>query len=232
MNAPRTKQGGTALFDTLRTASKMTDRILVGVSGGKDSAVVLDLCKRFFPHVTGFFLYLVKGLGFQERILQYYERRYQVEIIRAPHFMLSEWMRYGGLRQDDPNVRITSTRETYDYLRELSGTYWIACGERISDSIIRRAMIRASGTIDDNRGRIYPIAYWNKKNVMEYIKRQKLKLGEDSSLFGFSFRSFMPFELKKIHEHFPDDYRKIEKWFPLVDASRMQGEFFGGENDE
>ena len=54
--------GGTVLFDTVRTASTFTDRVLVGVSGGKDSVVTLDLCARFFPHVVGFFMYLVKGL--------------------------------------------------------------------------------------------------------------------------------------------------------------------------
>lgn len=219
------------MYDTLKTASKMTDRILVGVSGGKDSAVVLDLCKQFFPHVSGFFMYYIKGLEFQEKILRHYERRYDIEIKRIPHFELSEFLRYGTLRQPDFDVPIISTKDVYDYARELTGIWWIACGERITDSIIRRAMIKHSGTIDEQRGRIYPIAYWRKSEVLYYVKTKKLRLSLETKTVGFSFASLMPQEMQKIKEHFPQDYEKIKSWFPLVEASRLQDEYFGGENN-
>ena len=224
----RSKYGGTALYETLRTASLMTDRVLVGISGGKDSAVALDLCCQFFPKVVGFFLYIVKGLSFQERILQYYERRYGIEILRLPHFMLSDFLRYGSYRLPDLEVPTVSTKETYDYVREKTGIYWIACGERISDSIIRRAMIRSTGTIDEKRGRIYPVAYWNKKTIVDYISKKHLKLGEDSSVLGFSFRSLDPIELQAVYDHYPADYQRIMDWFPLVEASRRQGDAMEG----
>lgn len=223
------KNGGAVLFETLKTASRLTDRILVGISGGKDSAVTLDLCKRYFKHVTGFFMYLVKGLEFQEVTLRYYERRYDIEILRVPHFMLSEWLRYGTLRQPDFEVPIVSTKQTYDYVRALSGTYWIACGERISDSIVRRAMIKNSGTIDQKRGRIYPIAYWKKADVMYYVKHKKLKLSLESQKLGFSFRSLMPRDMYVIKQVFPEDYARIQAWFPMLEASTKQYEFYGGE---
>jgi phosphoadenosine phosphosulfate reductase len=230
----RSSHGGTILYDTLKTASKLTDRILVGVSGGKDSAVTLDLCSRFFKHVTGYFMYLVKGLEFQENTLRHYERRYGIEIKRVPHFMLSEWLRYGTLRQPDFDIPVVSTKETYDYVRDMTGIWWIACGERISDSIIRRAMIKHSGTIDEQRGRVYPIAYWNKPDIMYYVKRERLRLSAENEALGFSFRSLMPHDLQLIKQRFPSDYEKIKLWFPLVEASRLQDEYYGSEktNDE
>lgn len=209
----------TALFDPIKTASLMTDRVLVGISGGKDSAVVLELCCQYFRHVVGFFMHIVPGLGFQERILRYYENRYGVEIIRIPHFMVSEFYRYGTFRPIDLDVPIVSTLEAYNYLREKTGIWWIACGERISDSIIRRAMIKASGSVDKKRGRFYPIAYWRKEDVMDYIRVKKLKIGEESSKLGFSFRSLMPQEIITIKEHYPADYERIKRFFPLVETT-------------
>lgn len=226
MATRKRKRGGTILFDTLRTARNITDRVLVGISGGKDSAVTLDLCKRFFPHVTGYFMYLVKGLEFQEATLRHYERRYGIEILRIPHFMISEWLRYGTFRRPDFDIPIVSTKETYDYARELSGIWWIAGGERTTDSIVRNAMIKHSGTIDDKRGRIYPIAYWSKPEVMYYVQREKLRISAEASCLGWSFRSLMPQDLKKIKEQYPRDYEKIREWFPFVDASRLQAEYF------
>lgn len=231
MQARSSTKGGTILYDTLKTASKITKRILVGISGGKDSVVTLDLCRQFFPHVTGFFMYLVKDLEFQEVALRHYERRYGIEIKRIPHFMLSEWLRYGTLRQPDFDVPIVSTKETYDYARSLTDIWWIACGERISDSIVRRAMIKHSGTIDEQRGRVFPIAYWRKSDVLYYVKKQRLRLSAENTALGFSFRSLMPKDLQAIKRKFPNDYEKIRSWFPLVEASRLQDEYYGGDND-
>lgn len=209
----------TALFDPIKAASLITDRVLVGISGGKDSAVVLELCSQYFRHITGFFMHIVPGLSFQERILRYYEQRYGIEIIRVPHFMVSEFYRYGTFRPMDLSVPIVSTLEAYNYLREKAGTWWIACGERISDSIIRRAMIKSSGSVDKKRGRFYPIAYWRKEDVMDYIRVKKLKIGEESSKLGFSFRSLMPQEIITIKEHYPADYERIKQFFPLIETT-------------
>ena len=74
------------IYESIKAQSKVTDAVLVGFSGGKDSIVTLDLCFKYFKKVVPFFLYIVPGLSFQERQLQWYENRYQTEIIRLPHF--------------------------------------------------------------------------------------------------------------------------------------------------
>ena len=48
----------TLLFDGVRTAATITRRVIVFYSGGKDSAVTLDLCARYFDEVRVVFMQL------------------------------------------------------------------------------------------------------------------------------------------------------------------------------
>ncbi|GCF92486.1 hypothetical protein NRIC_03770 [Enterococcus florum] len=218
---------GAILFESIKTASKITDTILVGLSTGKDSIVTYDLCTKYFKNVYPYFMYLVPGLEFQERTLRYYEKLYRNEIIRMPHFELSDFYRYGSFRPADPYVKIVSITEQYDYLRLQTGAHWIACGERIADSIVRRAMIKQSGSIDLKRGRMYPIAEWNKKEILHYIKQNKLYLSPENKKLGFSFRSLEGSELAAIKSLFPADYEKILHFFPLAGAAVKRFEDYG-----
>lgn len=207
------------MFDPIKTQAKVTDAVLVGFSGGKDSIATLDLCMRYFDRVQPFFLYLCPGLEFQEETLHWYERRYGCEIIRLPHFEVSNFMRYGSFREYDPNVPIIGITDEYNYLRLQTGITWIAAGERINDSIVRRAMIKNSGTIDMKRARFYPIANWTKREVLQYIKHHKLKLPPDSKKLGFSFKSLDGRELAYIKQAYPQDYERILKVYPYAVAA-------------
>ena len=159
---------GLPLFRSVETASAITDSVLVAFSGGKDSVVTLDVCMKHFAHVEGFFMYQVRGLSFQESILRYYEDKYGIPIHRIPHFELSQWLRYGLFRPFDFDCPIVSVKEIYGYMRANTDIWWVAAGERISDSVWRRAMIKHSGTIDQKRGRFFPIAEWSKADRLTF----------------------------------------------------------------
>lgn len=217
----------TALFEPIKTMKNITKKVIVLFSGGKDSAVTLDLCSKYFDEVQPVFMYIVQGLEFQERTLRWYEKKYGVQILRVPHFMLSEFYRYGSFRIFDLDVPVVKTAELYNYIREQTGIYWICGGERIADSIVRRAMIKKSSAINTKTGRFYPIAYWNKKNVMDYVRQNNLPLSLESRVLGFSFRSLGGFELEKIKEKFPEDFEKIKKDFPLIEASIVRDKHYG-----
>jgi phosphoadenosine phosphosulfate reductase len=118
-------------------------------TGGKDSVAALDLCRRHFRSVRMAFMYYVPGLSFQERIISYYENLFDSECIRVPHFELSEMLRYGLYRPFDRDVPIVAARDIYSYIRELIGDFWLAGGERIADSIVRRAMLKRSGILPE-----------------------------------------------------------------------------------
>lgn len=205
----------------------MADQVIVAVSGGKDSAVVLDLCHRFFVTIHPFFMYHVQGLSFQEHWLRWAENRYGVQILRVPHFDISTAIHHGAFRPEQPDVSIVKINDIYAFVRQETGAHWIAAGERISDSIVRRAMIKKSGDVDEKRGRLYPIAEWNKSHVMAYIKQRHLRVSEESTRLGFSFRSFRPKDLLSIKTYYPDDYAKILDQFPFAEASIKQMEYYG-----
>lgn len=207
------------LFRTVETAAAITDSVLVSFSGGKDSVATLDLCVKHFRHVEGFFMYYVKGLSFQEQICRYYEDRYGLPIHRVPHFELSQFLRYGLYRPTDFSVPVVSVKDVYNYLRPNTDIWWIAAGERIADSVWRLGHHQSSsGTIDEKRGRIYPVAEWRKEDVVAYIRQNKLKVGVESRKLGFSFGSLQAREVIPVKRHFPADFARIRAWFPFVEA--------------
>lgn len=215
------------LFDPIKTQASVTDSVIVGFSGGKDSIVTLDLCFKYFKNVKPFFMYLVPDLEFQERMLKRYEKQYNTEIIRIPHFECSNFLKYGSFTMADWNVDIVGINDTYEYLRQKTGIHWIAAGERCADSIVRNAMIKKSGSIDYKRGRFYPLAYWKKNEVLQYIKHKKLYISPEQRKIGFSFRSLAGCELAVIKEMYPKDYEKILKVYPFAGAGVERFEKYG-----
>lgn len=187
-------------------------------SGGKDSAVTLDLCSKYFEKVHAAFMYQVEGLSFQEKLLRYYESRYGIEILRIPHFEVSHFMKYGSYRVADRTVPIIIPQDIYNYLRDYFKCRLIASGERIADSIVRRACVKHSGSIDLERGHIYPVAEWKKQDIKEYIAKHRLRLGDEYALMGRSFASIGYDDLAVIREHFPEDFKKIVEWYPFCEA--------------
>jgi phosphoadenosine phosphosulfate reductase len=207
------------LFEPVKAASRINDACLVAFSGGKDSVVTLDLCVRYFRRVEVFFMYLTPALSFQEAMLRWVEQRYAVPVHRVPHFMLSEWLAMGALRKMDLSVPIVSIKDIYQHLRIETGIWWIAAGERQADSVVRRAMMKRSGSIDADRGRLYPVAHFRKADIMAYIQKHKLKVAPESRFLGHSFRSLMPEEVYLMRKYYPADFEAIRRWFPFVEAS-------------
>jgi len=214
------------LLQPALTAAALTDSVIVGFSGGKDSVVTLDLCARHFKRVEAYFLYYVPGLSFQEKMLRWAERRYGLSICRLPHFELADMLKFGSFRPVDLSVPTVEITELYAHLRAHFGIHWIAGGERIADSIWRRAMLKKSGTIDRKRGRIYPVAHFTKPAIMAYLKMNRLPMSEESRVLGFSFRSLQPADMLKIRQHYPADFAKIKAMFPLVEAGIKHLEWY------
>lgn len=217
----------TVLFDTIRTQAKVTDSVLVGFSCGKESIVTLDLCFRYFKNVKPFFLYICPNLSFQEKTLEWYEKKYQITIERIPHMDVSEYFHYGSFRPGDVTFPIVSLNDIYHYLRVKNDIWWIAAGERIDDSIVRRAMIKNSSTIDVKRGRLYPVAYWKKKEIYKYIQYHGLRLDGYNKAVGHSFAGLEGKELLNLKTHYNDDYQKLLRLYPFAAASVKRFEEYG-----
>ncbi|WLF84824.1 phosphoadenosine phosphosulfate reductase family protein [Moraxella sp. ZY210820] len=212
------------LFYPIQAQANVTDSVIVAFSGGKDSVVTLDLCCRYFKNVSAFFMYQVSNLSFQEATINWAEQKYGIEIERIPHFELSEFLAYGSFRHYDVNLPIIGMNDVYNYVRIVNDMWWIAAGERISDSIVRRAMMKKSGCIDEKRGRFYPIANFSKNDILRYIKHHKLKYAPETSSMGHSFRSLAGRDMFMLRQHYPKDYERVKSWFPYVEASILNYE--------
>ena len=221
-----------SLLDVIKTQSQITDSVLVSFSMGKDSIVTLDLCMKYFKHVQPFFMYLVPGLQFQDEALAKYEKHYGVEIIEVPHFENADFYRYGSFRDADYSVPRVKIRAIYEALRQDTGIYWIAGGEKINDSIVRRAMLKHSGSIDEQRGRFYPVMYWTDKEIKQYMRMQHLFYPKFNQELGFSFHSLAGKELSAIKRIYPQDYQRILKFFPEAEAGVLQYEAYKQKSGE
>lgn len=172
-------------------------------------------------------MFFVEGLEFQEAVLRWHEKKYNLSIQRIPHFELSHMLQRGLFRIPDYNVPTIKISDIYNYIRNKSGYIWIAAGETIADSIWRRAMIKGSGSIDQDRKRIYPVAYFTKAHIKSYIKKYNLKIAPESKMLGDrSFGRLAPETLFRIKQKYPNDYERIKEWFPFCEASVKKYELF------
>lgn len=174
-------------------------------------------------------MYQVSNLSFQEATINWAEQRYGISIERIPHFELSEFLAYGSFCHYDLHLPIIGMNDIYKYVRITNDMWWIAAGERISDSIVRRAMMKKSGCIDEKRGRFYPIANFSKNDIMRYIQHHKLKYAPETTSMGHSFRSLAQKDMYLLKQHYPKDYERVRSWFPYVNAAVLNYEINHGK---
>ncbi len=209
------------LMDAVRNASCVTQSVNVGVSLGKDSVCMLDLCCKNFKNVHAFFMYFCKGLKFQEDYIKYLEDRYQIEIMRIPHWMLGTCYA-GGLYRDTNFLTDTCQNITIKdvelYISSITGTDWFCYGMMMCESIERNAMIKASGVIDEVHHVIYPLAEWSPAKVKQYLLNNNIRLSPEYRYAKRSIGDLRPENMEIVKEHFPDDYETIKRIFPYIEA--------------
>ena len=217
-----------ALMDAIRYAATITQSVNVGVSLGKDSVCLLDLCVKNFHNVYPFFMYFVKGMEFQENYIRYLEDRYQITIRKLPHWMLGTCY-CGGLYRDQnfltdgcPNISI---RDIEDFLIDENGCDWFAYGQMMCESIERNALIKSLGEVDEVNHRIYALAEWTPAKVKRYLTNHQIQLAPEYRYAKRSCGDLRPENLTVIREHFPDDYEIIKRIFPYIEVTEMKNEF-------
>ncbi len=218
------------LFDVLTRLRQKTDAVIVGVSRGKDSLALLDLCKKTFPRVEAYYMYLVRGMSFAESYLGYLERRYQIHIERRANWWLSFAFRKAVFRPlADTSVPKLTIRDIQAAETQRTGIAWHVTGEKACDSLQRRGMLSACDGISERCARgvkvAYPLWKWANRHVYAHLRKRQIPLPADYRVFGNSMDCSLADEMiLALHKHFPEDYQRVRQVFPLVEAVVFRAE--------
>jgi 3'-phosphoadenosine 5'-phosphosulfate sulfotransferase (PAPS reductase)/FAD synthetase len=156
----------------LRILRDETDTIGVGVSFGKDSLAVLDLCCRIFEpsRIHGYYLFRVRGLSIVDEWSEDVRRRTGVVVRMYPHFDLSRCYKHHVLQ---PHWKLSipkiSMADIENSFRKETGVDWLAYGWRRNDSYSRTMIMKQTGGVDFKSRRVFPLRSWRRGEVYEYL---------------------------------------------------------------
>ena len=221
----------TLFKETIEALEKQREKhkaCLVGFSGGKDSLVCLDLCTKTFQRVVPFHLYLVPGLRIIQERLKAAEK-YGLAVREYPSFLMfrlfkeetycrPDWKTWEGLKD-------FSLKEVHDIIRADAGISLIVSGAKESDSLWRRQKYFKFMT-DENMH--FPLRKWRKVDVLAYLAMHEIDPPK-TSRGGSTGIDLSTVSLLWLYDHHPDDFERIEKYFPYVRAVVKRREWYGIE---
>jgi 3'-phosphoadenosine 5'-phosphosulfate sulfotransferase (PAPS reductase)/FAD synthetase len=200
-------------MDTVKQINDIlkNEPIIVMFSTGKDSIVMADLLVKGYSGKKEFvFLYFVEGLEIKQRIIEHYEKRWKIKIHQQPHF-------------DSMALKTGKKYKMADIehgLRAKFNISYIAQGVRRDESMARRGMLaHLPYGIDEKYKKLYPVVDFSAKDIMAYIKLNKLPLPVEYS-HGWKHDFSVPDVdgLVYLKNNFPNDYKKVIAEFPQLEA--------------
>lgn len=226
------------MSEAVRATTRILDRaaaehesVVVAYSDGKDSRVVMDLALRAgFRRVHAFFMEFVPGLRCVDDALGEVEQRlsrvpcFQGPILRYPHWLLRRCLADGiYTRASGERLPPWKLHDVYALARHDTGAKVVLTGAKGSDSAWRRRMMGNWGTSAEV---IYPIAKWNKIQVVGYLKTTGLGVPSSSGKSATGIDLSEP-SLLWLHDTHPEDFERLCQVFPFARAVVKRREFFG-----
>lgn len=202
--------------EVLHSVSLKTRRAILFYSTGKDSVVALDLMHEYFDEIICVFMYFVPNLEHINRWLKWAEVRYsKIKLVQVPHWNLSYVLRSGTFCVPNPNVKVFKVAHVDESMRLQYGINWTFYGMKKADSMNRRLMLNTyeNGISDTNK--VYPLHEWSNKEVLAYMKANKLpepvRYSKNASGgVGFNIECYL-----YLKHNEPNDLQKMLKAFPL-----------------
>lgn len=204
-------------YDAIKQIATMKDPCLVLFSTGRDSICMLDLMIKYYKGpMTFVFLYFVPDLEYKNKLIRYYEKRYNIHIEQRPSMTTLSLLMGKQVKQ----------REVLKNLRKEFNISYIAMGTRQSESFRRYSFLKDLHGVDERNHYFYPLLKWNDSQVKSYLTLNKLPVGEEYS-YGFKHDLNIPTGrgLNLIRSQYPNDYKKIIETFPHLEAGIKRIEF-------
>ena len=209
-------------------ARKRHSSCIVSFSGGKDSFVILDLiAKAGFTQIVLYHRCFLPGLKVVDKYIDYAKQRYKVECLEYIDPMLITYLKSGMYNdvgaavdrlQDWDNLSMKSL------VRADTGISLVATGSKRTDAMGQGLANAkwANGTPDD----LQPIIDWNKYHVYSYLKANDIPLPESDGRNSSSM-DLDPVNLIWLYDKHPEDFRRIQKVFPYVEAVIWRKKWYG-----
>lgn len=202
----------------LNLVRHQTDSIGIGISFGKDSLTVLDLCSKIFPKIYGYYLFRVRDLELIETWRQWVKNRYGVDVMMIPHFDLSRCYRNGVLRaHTDKAVSVPkiTMKDVEEYFKNEKMVDWIAYGWRRNDSFSRAVIMKQTGGYDEKSQRVFPLRAFKRSDVINYLKDNNIPEPPALGRKEQGGLDFHPEAIRTLKEQYPEDYQKWIVDFPF-----------------
>lgn len=212
--------------DMLKSRS-LISRLLIGLSGGKDSLCLCELVKMAeVTNVSYFNMEFLPDLQVQYDLLQYACQRFNIpyeQIIKVPsehfcncmHFSAYTWYSEQA-KKDFPK---TSRRMVFSYIaKKYKGT--IVTGAKKCDSMAIERKINQNATVE-----MYPLVNWTLEDVLTFMELRNIKIPEQTKQ-GCRGVGLEDEDIMFIYNHYPEDFAKIEEIFPFVRAVLLKYKYF------
>lgn len=212
------------LFSVINGLKKETDSIIVFFSGGSDSIATLDMCVKHISKVVAIHLYFIPGLSFVEKHFDYYRKRFNITIDQYPFPDVSRIFNSKAFNLNAKKLPKLSLSKIQTFVRKKYNIDWVSYGYRLNDSLQRRGFMTKYGLIDKKNKKVYPVAEWSSKTVMNYLEHEKLPLPISYS-YGFRDISwFAGSSLLWLYNNYRDDYNKVKKIYPLIEGELIRAQ--------
>lgn len=194
-----------------------TDSAILFCSLGKDSLVLLDLIYPKFERIVCVFMYFVKDLEHIDRWVKWVKAKYpRIEFVQVPHWNLTYILRGGLYCVPNPKVKAIKLADVVKSMRLKYGIEYVFLGMKMADGMNRRLMLKGyEGNNYENNGLVYPLAEWNQKNILSYMRQHNLPEPVRYSLKASSGVGFNLDCMLWLDENYPQDLEKIYKVFPM-----------------
>jgi 3'-phosphoadenosine 5'-phosphosulfate sulfotransferase (PAPS reductase)/FAD synthetase len=201
---------------------KQTNKVMLFHSGtGKDSIMLCDLLSKNFDNIQCIFMYIVKGLEYENKYLDYAKKKYSnIEIHQTPHYCLPSFIKNGylGIKQNKEISNTTISKIDAKY-RNILGIDYSVYGFKKIDGITRRVMLNTYKNGISNTNKAYPLMDLKNIDVLNYINDNRLitpfNYGTTKPSSGCDIST--PQFLQHIKKNYPKDLIKIYEQFPYCE---------------
>jgi 3'-phosphoadenosine 5'-phosphosulfate sulfotransferase (PAPS reductase)/FAD synthetase len=217
----------------INTLKKRTDKVILFHSAtGKDSIMLCDLMSKNFTQVICIFMYIVKGLDYEKKYIDWAKRRYKnILFYETPHYALNSFIKNGylGIKKNE-SVESMSIHKIDKLVKEKFKIDWSVYGFKKIDGVTRRLMLNGYPEgIYKNTHKVYPLMDLKNNDVLDYISDNDLikpfNYGTKKPSSGCDIST--PEFLMYIKQNYPEDLKKIFKAFPFCEANLFKYETYG-----